>query len=111
MIVNIQHEYGHIHKPLLVYINSQKDIFNSPYVELKLPKNKNIKTEEGGEVIEYLLYDRIIHNMNMKEVIYINNLKNFSKNVKDFREGFLNLKNETLLTVLQRESKDNPEIM
>ena len=46
----------------------------------------------------------------MKEVIYICNLSNFSKTLEVFRRDFLNLKNENLLSVFEREAKGNPEI-
>ena len=110
MIVHIQHEYGHIHKPLLVYLFSEKNLFDSPCVKLKISDDTKIKTSEGGKIIEYLLYERIIEELNMKEIIYICNLSNFSKNLEVFRRDFLNLKNENLLSVFEREAKGNPEI-
>lgn len=111
MIVNIQHEYGHISKPLLSYIYPELNLYDSPNVEIKKSKNKSITIKEGGELIEYLLYDRKIYELNIKEVIYICNLKNYSKSLLDFRNDFLNLKNESVLEVFQRESKDNPELI
>ena len=65
---------------------------------------------EGGKLFEYLLFGRVITTLTIKEVIYICNLKNFSKSVDNYRKDFLNLKNESLLEVFKRESKGNPEI-
>ena len=108
-IVNILHEYGHIHKPLLSYIYSDNSLFHSPYVEIKTSTEKEV-IKEGGKLFEYLLFGRIINQLNIKEVIYICNLNNFSKSLDNYRNDFLNLKNESLLTVFERESKDNQEI-
>ena len=113
MIVNIQHEYGHIHKPLIVYLYSDNNLFDFPLVEFKIPKGKKIKeikTKEGGKVIEYLLYGRIISELNIKEVLYIFNMKNFEKSLENYRKDFLNLKDEKVVDVFERESKDNSEI-
>ena len=49
--------------------------------------------------------------MNLKEIIYICNTKNFSKDLETFRRDFLNLKNEDVVTVFQRETGEDIEIM
>ena len=46
----------------------------------------------------------------MKEVIYINNLDNFSKTLEEFKNDFINLKDRTLKEVLINECKNNSEI-
>ena len=111
MIVNIQHEFGHNHKLIICRLNTNKIIyFDSPIVEMKLNKEKTISIEEGGELFEYLLYGRVIEEINIKEIIYILNFNNNSKNLTDFRNDFLNLEKETVIEVFNREGKDNYEI-
>ena len=60
--------------------------------------------------MEYLLYGRIISELNIKEVVYIFNMKNFEKSLENYRKDFLNLKDEKVVDVFERESKDNSEI-
>ena len=110
MIVNIEHEIGHVHKLLIIPFNNEDITFDSPLVKLKFIYKTEIKLEEGGFLFEFLLYDREINELNMKEIIYINNLNNFSKNLKDYRNDFIELQNHTLKEIFEREAKDNYEI-
>ena len=111
MIVNIQHEFGHSHKLLLFsYDDTENDYFYSPLVKIKINNDNEIEINEGGELFEYLLYGRSIDELNMKEVIYINNLVNFSKTLEEFRNDFNNLKNKTLKEVIINEGRENNEI-
>ena len=109
--LNSEHEFGHGHLPLFFYLYPNSFSFDSPLVEMKLNANKIIQTKEGGKFFEYLLYGRIIYEMNLKEIIYICNTKNFSKDLETFRRDFLNLKNEDVVTVFQRETGEDIEIM
>ena len=109
-IVNNEHEFGHGHRPLLFYINPKLFDFDSPLIEIKFNETDKIQTDEGGRMFEYLLYGKIIYEMNLKEVIYISNYNNLSKNCAQFREDFIDLKNKDVMTVFQNESKDNIEI-
>ena len=47
----------------------------------------------------------------MKEEIFFCNLNNFSKSLEQYRKEFLNLKNESVSQVFERESQNNDEIM
>ncbi len=109
MIVNIQHEFGHSHK-LLLFSFENDDYEDSPLVKIKIDILNDIEIDEAGEVFEYLLYGRSINELNMKEVIYINNLENFSKTLEEFKNDFINLKDRTLKEVLINECKNNSEI-
>lgn len=113
MIINIQHEFGHSHKLLLFScdIEDDNDFFYSSLVKIKINNDNEIELREGGEVFEYLLYGRSIDEINMKEVIYINNLDNFSKTLEEFRNDFNDLKNKTLKDVLINEAGNNNEII
>ena len=80
--------------------------------EIPLFFNLNPKSlKEEGNIFEYLLYGKEIYEMNLKEIIYICNTKNFSKDLETFRRDFLNLENEDIVTVFQRETGEDIEIM
>ena len=111
MTVNIIHEFGYCYKIIIFYINPEQNIFDSPLIKFKFPDKKEKETKEGGQIIEYLLFGRIINKMNIKEIIYIYNLNNFSKTLEEYRNDFINLKNESVNEVFERESKKNPEIL
>ena len=111
MTVNIIHEFGYCYKIIIFYINPEQNIFDSPLIKFKFPDEKEKETKEGGQIIEYLLFGRIINKMNIKEIIYIYNLNNFSKTLEEYRNDFINLKNESVNEVFKRESQKNPEIL
>ena len=48
------------------------------------PERKNLK----GREVEKLLFGKIISKLTLAEVLYILNLNNYNKNLKQFREGF-----------------------
>ena len=110
MTINIHHEFGHGINVVLFYINSEKNEFESPLVKLKLNSNKEEITDEGGKLYEYLLYGRIIKKLDLKEIIYINNVNNYKKNLKKYRDDFNDLQNKKLDEVFKTESKDNEQI-
>ena len=89
-ILNIQKEFGH---------------------NIPLFFNLNPNSLKEGNIFEYLLYGKEIYEMNLKEIIYICNTKNFSKDLETFRRDFLNLENEDIVTVFQRETGEDIEIM
>ena len=111
--VNSEHEFGHAHHVVLsnIEINNNNYIYDSPLIKIKLKYDKEIQTKEGGKLMEYLLYGKIIYKLNLKQVIYICNLNNFSKSLKQFRTDFINLKNESINDVFIRESQNNNEIL
>ena len=111
MTVNIIHEFGYYYKIIIFYINPEQNIFDSPLIKFKFNDEKEKETKEGGQIIEYLLFGRIINKMNIKEIIYIYNLDNFSKTLEEYRNDFINLKNESVNEVFKRESQKNSEIL
>ena len=48
--------------------------------------------------------------MNFKEIIYINNFKNFSKDLKQYRNDFQNLQKKTLDEVFIQENEGDNDI-
>ena len=110
MIVNTHHEFGHGINVILFYINPNKNEFESPLVKLKLNNNKEEITEEGGRLYEYLIYGRIIKTLDLREIIYINNVNNYNKNLIEYRDDFINLQNKNLIEVFEEESKNNEQI-
>ena len=111
LIVNIVHEFGHSHQAFLYYYDSENNCFDSPLIKLKLKTSLELNISEGGNIFEYMLFNRVISHMNIKEIIYICNLNNFSKSLEQYRKEFLNLKNESVSQVFERESQNNDEIM
>jgi len=110
MIVNTHHEFGHGINVILFYINPNKNEFESPLVKLKLNTNKEEITKEGGRLYEYLIYGRIIKTLDLREIIYINNVNNYNKNLIEYRDDFINLQNKNLIEVFEEESKNNEQI-
>ena len=108
--LNNQHEVGHGHYPIFFYLYPKSFNFDSPLSEIKLNSKNIIQVDEGGKIFEYLLYGKIINQMNLKEVIYITNHHNYSKNLEQYRKDFINLQNETLFSVFVSASKENNEI-
>ena len=111
LIVNIVHEFGHSHHAFLYYYDPKDNCFDSPLIKIKLKTNGELYIKEGGNLFEYMLFDRVISQMNIKEIIYICNLNNFSKSLEEYRKEFLNLKNESVSQVFKRESQNNDEIL
>ena len=111
MIVNMEHEFGHSHGGFLFFYDQKNNYFDSPKAKIILKEKEEVITDEGGYLFEYILYGRKIEGINLKEAIYINNLDNFSKNLKQFRDDFINLEKEPLNIVFEREGKQNEEIM
>ena len=110
MIVNTHHEFGHGINVILFYINPNKNEFESPLVKLKLNTHKEEITKEGGRLYEYLIYGRIIKTLDLREIIYINNVNNYNKNLIEYRDDFINLQNKNLIEVFEEESKNNEQI-
>lgn len=110
LIINLEHEFGHSHLAFLYFYDCQNEDFDSPIVKIVLNIKDQVEIQEGGLLFEYLMYGREIKELSLKEVIYINNLNNFTKSLKDFRDDFINLDKEPLNTIFEKEGKNNKEI-
>ena len=107
--VDIQHEWGHTASSLL-FFDSKIPFFDTPEKNIKFFKNKKMKlSKECGEIVEYLLYGKIINKLNAKQAIYILDSQNYQKNLNQFRADFKNLKNKSLIEVFNDALK-NPNI-
>ena len=103
-----EHEIFHILDCLPYYENN----CSKP---IKTPGKKNYNGEaEGGIYLEYLLFNKILNKLNLKEILYLLNEKNYDKSLIDFREGFEKLDKEDLKIVgifsKYNEFKDLEEI-
>lgn len=112
--VDIQHEWGHISLSFL-YFSSKTNYFDTPERRIQLLKKdkdecKLTKKEkyvtEGGKVVEYLLYGRVINEINIKEAIFILNSDNYKLSLEEFFFRFMNLENEKLLDVFKTALKN-----
>ena len=110
LTINMEHEFGHGHRAFLFYLDTSNDFYDSPLIKFTLDNNDIVEIDEGGEILEYLLYDREISEMNFKEIIYINNFKNFSKDLKQYRNDFQNLQKKTLDEVFIQENEGDNDI-
>lgn len=87
--INIQHEWGHTSSSFL-FFNSETKYFNTPDRKIKEFRKNNInikddiRVKEGGYTVEYLLYGRIINEINTKEAIYILDRNNYQKSLQNF---------------------------
>ena len=64
---------------------------NNCSLSIKTPRKKNFEDCEGGNYLEYLLYDKELKDLNLAEALYILNESNYDKSLIEFRIGFKNL--------------------
>ena len=60
-------------------------------------------------MVEYLLYGKIINELNAKQAIYILDSQNYQKNLEQFRKNFKNLESKKLQKVFE-EALENLNI-
>ena len=78
-------------------------------IPLSTPRKKNIEEREGGKYFEYILFKQKLVNITLNQARYILNEKNYEKNLFDFTQGFLSLKENDL--IIEGEFEElNPEI-
>ena len=67
-------------------------------ISLKTPRKiiNGKEIRESGKEIEFLLFGSNITIINLKQVLYLLNEKNFNKGIVEFRNGFNDLKDEDL---------------
>ena len=71
---------------------------NNCLLSIKTPRKKNFLGQaEGGIYLEYLLFNKVLQQINLEEILYILNEKNYEKSLIDFREGFEKLEKKDLI--------------
>ena len=80
-----EHELFHLIDCLPYYESFCTISINTPRKRFYNGKN------EGGEYLELLLFDKIFSEINLKEVLFILNEKNYDKSLADFKEDFKKL--------------------
>jgi hypothetical protein len=65
-------------------------------IPFKIPRKKELNIRESKLHIELLLFNRIIHRINVAEAMYILNENNYNKSINEFNKGFSELKDEDL---------------
>ena len=64
---------------------------------IKTPRKKNYEGEaEGGKYLDCLLFNRVLEEIKLGEILYILNEKNYDKSLYDFREDFKKLEKKDL---------------
>ena len=81
IIIIMIHELNHLIYDYLYFTHNCMIPFSTP-------RNDNINIQEGGFLIELILFGRVIDKMNLKESIYILNKNNYKKSLSKFRDGF-----------------------
>ena len=70
---------------------------NNCSFSIKTPRKKNYEGEaEGGKYLEFLLFNRVLEEIKLGEILYILNKKNYDKSLYDFREDFKKLEKKDL---------------
>ena len=109
IVCNIHEIGGNVYVRLKFYSTLESEYQSSNIGEF----NKNKYTLEGiqrqkesGESIEIELFDRVIEVLTIKEALYLLNINNYSKNIKTFKEQFINCNNLTYDELIPNTLKD-----
>jgi len=71
---------------------------NNCSIPINTPRKKNYEGKsEGGEYLELLLFDKIIHNLSLSEALFLLNEKNYDKLLKEFKKDFKKLDEKDLI--------------
>ena len=93
IIVNI-HEIGDHFYIRFQNFNNIINGFESPKIEENEKpfhsKCGNIKGKESDEKLEIAIFGKVLETLTINEALFILNIKNYSKNAKDFKENFQN---------------------
>ena len=100
-IVNSTHEINHANQCIIFFKGNNKNLINSP----KRNTENNLEVQEGGISLEYLLFGKIINEINLLECLYIMNEKNYEQDLDEFRKNFMNIRN------LVKKSKGNTKFI
>ena len=108
--VKIHQEWGHTSSSFL-FFSSKIKLFDTPERNIKFHKksnsNKNQLTfSEGGEMIEFMMYGRIIKDLNPKEAIFILNSDNYKLSLDEFYKKFKKLENITISEIFEEALKN-----
>ena len=63
---------------------------------MKAPRKKDISLRESGRFIELLMFNQVLHRINISQALYILNENNYNKTINEFNEGFNLLKDDDL---------------
>lgn len=85
-----EHEIFHLLDSIPYYENNCS-------LSIETPRKKNYDGEtEGGKYLELLLFNKVIESINLAEVLYILNERNYDKTLTDFKLGFEKLDKKDL---------------
>ena len=66
-------------------------------ISIESPRKKSLDKIEGGYYVDYALFGKILEKINIAQVLYILNEKNYEKTYLEFQYGFNNIKQENLI--------------
>ena len=84
------HEIGHNFTNINFYMKNC-------LIPITTPRKKRFDIIEGGYYIDYALFGQLLNEINLEQVLYILNEKNYEKTFLDFQYGFKNIKQEDLM--------------
>ena len=84
----------------LNYKNFPVSDFQNEYIREKLGDL------DGGEIIEILLFSRVMHTTDIKEILFILCKNSYDDDFKDFKKNFKNLKNIEITELYSKLIKD-----
>ena len=89
IIYNILHEIKHLNQNIIYFRSNDTNLFD-------FPKSEGIKREDGGKMLEELLFGRTIKELKIWECFYILNENNYDQSLEDFRKNFENLTDDSV---------------
>jgi hypothetical protein len=104
LIIVILHESSHVLRRYMVqpkvYLDTEE--MNKSFLENQIngidvfnfdePINENNLLNEGGNMLEFLLFGNVLEDFIEEEEHFILNIENWSKDLKTFRDSYLNLR-------------------
>ena len=83
------HEIGHNFTNINFYMENCQ-------ISIQTPRKKQLNKIEGGAYIDFALFGKVLKELNLEQVLYILNEKNYEKTYIDFQYDFNNIKEEDL---------------
>ena len=111
--IRIMHEWFHICQAFLYFSIENNNIFDSPKRIIKI-KGEDKESNKDGEIVEILLFGRIIYELHFNEVIFILDDNNYNMSIEDFREHFLKIRDEDNFKIIDKfllNNKKNEEFI
>lgn len=98
IIISLSHEINDINQCIIFFKGIDKNLILKPEREM-------LKNTEGRDNIEFLLYGKVLGNINIFQSLYLLNENNYEQCLDDFRDNFHNI------IKIVKQSKGNTEFI